>query len=117
MYGEINTETYMTTCTIESQWEFAMWVRKLKWRLCNNLEGWDGEGDEGRSKRKQTCVYLWLTHVDIWQKTTIFYKIIILQLKNKLIFLSGEKWKPSFKHVNKSIPQISNSVPIGEDND
>ena len=39
MYGESNTETYMTTCKIESQWEFAVWVRKLKWRLCNNLEG------------------------------------------------------------------------------
>ena len=31
---------------IDSQWEFAMWFRELKPGLCNNLEGWDGEGDE-----------------------------------------------------------------------
>ena len=28
-------------------------------------------------------VYLWLTHVDVWQKTTKFCIAIILQLKNK----------------------------------
>ena len=29
-------------------------------------------------------MYLWLIHVDIWQKTTQYCKVIILQLKNKL---------------------------------
>ena len=29
---------------IDSQWEFALWLRKLKQGLCINLEGWDGEG-------------------------------------------------------------------------
>ena len=29
--------------------------------------------------------YLWLIHVDVWQKPTQFCKAIILQLKNKLI--------------------------------
>ena len=38
----------------------------------------------GRFKRVGTYVYLWLIHVDIWQKTTKFCKAIILQLKNKL---------------------------------
>ena len=38
----------------------------------------------GRFKREGTYVYLWLIHVDIWQKTTKFCKAIILQLKNKL---------------------------------
>ena len=32
--------------------------------------------------REGTYVYLWLIHVDIWQKTTKFCKAIILQLKN-----------------------------------
>ena len=32
-----------------------------------------------------TYVYLWLIHVDVWQKTTKFCKAIILQLKNKRI--------------------------------
>ena len=36
---------------IDSQWEFAVWLRKLKQGLCINLEGLDGEGD-GREVQK-----------------------------------------------------------------
>ena len=61
MYGESNMETYITMCKIDSQWEFAVWLRKLKQRLCINLEGWDGEGDG----REGTYVYLWLIHADV----------------------------------------------------
>ena len=45
MCGESNKETYITVCKIDSQWEFAVCLRELKQGLCNNLEGWDGEGD------------------------------------------------------------------------
>ena len=45
MYAESNRETYITVCKIESQGEFAVWLRKLKQGLCINLEGWDGKGD------------------------------------------------------------------------
>ena len=45
MYGESNMETYITICKIDSQWEFAVWVRKLKQGLCINLEECDGEVD------------------------------------------------------------------------
>ena len=45
MYGNRNVETYITICEIDGQWEFAVWLRKLKQVLCINLEGWDGEGD------------------------------------------------------------------------
>ena len=45
MYGESNMETYITVYKIDSQWEFATWLRKLKQWLCINLEGWGGEGD------------------------------------------------------------------------
>ena len=51
MYGKSNMETYITICKIDSQWEFAVWQRKLKKGLCINLEGWDGEGDGRRFKR------------------------------------------------------------------
>ena len=34
-----NMETYITMCKIESQWEFAVWLKKLKQGLCINLEG------------------------------------------------------------------------------
>ena len=30
---------------MDSQQEFAVWLRKLKQGLCINLEEWDGEGD------------------------------------------------------------------------
>ena len=39
MRGKSNTETYFTICKIDSQREFAVWLRKLKQGLCINLEG------------------------------------------------------------------------------
>ena len=45
MYGKSNMETYITMCKIDSQQEFALWLRKLKQGLCINLEGWSGDGD------------------------------------------------------------------------
>ena len=52
MYGKNNKETYITICKIDSQWEFAVWLRKLlKQGFYINLEGWDGEGD-GREVQK-----------------------------------------------------------------
>ena len=39
MYGESNMETYITICKIDSQREFAVWLRKLKQGLCISLEG------------------------------------------------------------------------------
>ena len=30
MYGKSDMETYITICKIDSQWEFAIWLRKLK---------------------------------------------------------------------------------------
>ena len=36
---ERNMETYITMCKIESQWEFAVWLRKPKQGVCINLEG------------------------------------------------------------------------------
>ena len=42
---ESNMETYITIGKIDSQWEFAVWLREFELGLCNNLEGWDGEGD------------------------------------------------------------------------
>ena len=45
-------ETYITICKIDSQWEFAIWLSKLKQGLCIiSLEGWDGAGD-GREVQK-----------------------------------------------------------------
>ena len=51
MYGKSNMETYITICKIDNQWEFAVWLRKLKQGLCISLEVWDGEGG-GREVQK-----------------------------------------------------------------
>ena len=45
MYGKSNMETYITICKVDSQREFAVWLRKLKPGLGINPEGWDGDGD------------------------------------------------------------------------
>ena len=45
MYVESNMETYITKYKIDSQWEFAVWLRQLKQGVRIKLEGWDGEGD------------------------------------------------------------------------
>ena len=45
MYGKSNMETYLTIRKIDSQRDFAIWLRKLKQGLCINLEGWVGEGE------------------------------------------------------------------------
>ena len=50
MYGKSNMEIYITLCKIDSQWEFAVWLRKLI--LCNTLEGWYGREMGGRFKRE-----------------------------------------------------------------
>ena len=51
MYGKSNMITYITICKIDSQQEFALWLRKLKQGLCINLEGWNGEA-KGREVLK-----------------------------------------------------------------
>ena len=42
--------------------------------------GWE----KGRGFRREgTYVYLWLIHVDVWQRPKKYYKVITLQLKKK----------------------------------
>ena len=50
-------ETYITIYKIDSQWEFAIWLRKLKLGLCINLEEWGKEGDRREvEKRGDICI-------------------------------------------------------------
>ena len=59
--------------------------------LCNTLEGWNGRGVGVRFQREGMCVCLGLIHVDVWQKPSLEYKVIILQLKikNKVYIQQG----------------------------
>ena len=45
MYGKSNIEIYIAIYKIDSQWEFSVWLRKLKQGFCINLKAWDVEGD------------------------------------------------------------------------
>ena len=58
MYGKSNMETYINMCIIDSKWEFAVWLRKLKQGLCINLEGWDGVEDGREVRKGRLYVYL-----------------------------------------------------------
>ena len=48
--------------------------------LCDNLKGWQVGGS---FKREGTNVFLWLTHVDVWQKPTQYCKANYPPIKNK----------------------------------
>ena len=57
MYEKSNMGTYIAICKIDSQWEFAVWFRKLKQGLCIRV-GWGGRW-EGVLKGKgymYTCI-------------------------------------------------------------
>ena len=55
MYGESNVQTHIAICEIDSQWAFAVWLRKLKQGLCINLAGgWGGRRERG-SKGEDIC--------------------------------------------------------------
>ena len=64
--------------------------------------GWEMGWEMGQMfKREGTYLYLWLIHVDVWQKPTQYWKAIILQLKRNIkktilvFFLKDEKDKTS----------------------
>ena len=55
MQGKSSMETYITMRKIDSQQEFAVWLRN-KQGLCVNLEAWDvGEGG-GKFRGGDICV-------------------------------------------------------------
>ena len=57
LYRESNMEIYNSICKIDSQQEFAVWLRKLKRGLCINLEEWGDEGDRREvQKGEDICI-------------------------------------------------------------
>ena len=59
MHGESNMETYITICKIDNQWEFALWLRKLKQGLCYQSRGvgWGGRWEGGSGGRGHVYTY------------------------------------------------------------
>jgi len=105
MYGESTMEIYNTTCKIDSQWEFAVWLRELKQGLCDDLEGQDGEADgrevwEGGDMgipMTDSCWYMTENH-KILQSDYPSIKKIKWQKKKKRI------------HREKGLPQDSDNL-------
>ena len=83
--------SYITICKIDSQWEFAVGSGNSHRGSVSTKRGRVGREMEGRFRSGGTYVYLWLIHVEVWQKTTEFCKAIILPLKINIFFLKKEK--------------------------
>ena len=72
---------YITICKIDNPRTLNEWSRHSKLVLWDNPEWWGEEGS-GRSVQDGGAhVHPWLNHVDVWQKSPQYYKVISLQLK------------------------------------
>ena len=58
VYGESNMETYITICKIDSQWEFAVWLRNSNRGSVSTWRGRMGREMGCRFKREGIDVYL-----------------------------------------------------------
>ena len=89
MYGKSNMETYITISKIDSQLEFATWLRKLKQGLCSNLEGWDGEGDGREFQKGGGYMYTggwFMLRFDRKQQNSVKHLSFNKKIKKKNIF-------------------------------
>jgi len=81
--GKQHGNRYIIICKKDQKWEFAVWHRKASvlWQL--RRMGWAvrWRGAGGSFGRKRTYVYLWLIHVDVWERPTQYWRAIILQLR------------------------------------
>ena len=77
------------TCEREDQCKFDAWVRVPKASALGHPRGigWRGRWEEGAGWGGGAHVYLWLIHVDVWQKPSQYYNYPPIKINN--IFL---KW-------------------------
>ena len=80
MYGENNMETY-TTISKTANGNLLCDSGNSNRSSVTTYGSGMGREMGGRIKREGTYMYLWLIHFDIWQKTTQFGKVMILQFK------------------------------------
>ena len=75
MYGKSIMEACITIGKIDNQWEFSVWLRKLKQELCINLERWDAEGN-GREVQNGGDICIPMADSRWYMAETIFYNIV-----------------------------------------
>ena len=68
------------------------------WYFVTTERGGIGWEVGGRFKREGTYVYLWLIHVDVWQKSTQHCKALVLQLTVFFFFLMRKEKKMPRAH-------------------
>ena len=56
--------------------------------LCDNLEGWDGMGEGRGARREGTYVYLWLIYVNELQRSTQYFRAVVLQSLYFVLYFS-----------------------------
>ena len=99
MHGKSNMETYITMCKIDGQWEFVVWLRKLKQRFCINLEEWDGEGDERKGKKKKKKKTTELPYgpaiplLGIYPGKNCISKYTCISMFTAALFIIAKTWK------------------------
>ena len=81
MYGESNMETFITKCKIVNG-NLQYDSRNSNRGSVTIYRGGMGREMGGRLWREGTHVYLWLIHVDVWQKQTKFCKAITRSNQN-----------------------------------
>ena len=74
MHGKSNMETYITICKIDSQQEFAVWLRKLKTGSLYQPRGvgWGGRWEGGSNGRGYMYTYgLFMLRFDRKQQNSV----------------------------------------------
>ena len=70
---------YMTICKINSKWEFVVGHGEPNLVLCDNTEGWGGEGEGWEVQKGEAMCTLWLIHIKVRQNPAQYYKAVIRQ--------------------------------------
>ena len=98
---------HSTVCKIDTKREFLVWHREINPVLCDILEGWEMAG---RLRKEGTYVYLWLIHVDVWQKPTQHCKAAIPQLK-KYIYTAKSPSELVVRKKTAQNPSLYDCLP------
>ena len=111
---ENSMETYITICEIDSHENFMCDSWNSNQGSATTQRGGMGWKVGGRFKQEWPYVYLWLIHVDVWQKPTQYCKASVLQLNINKFFKKEahrlrdvERFAPNHKPVRGSTRNAS----------